>query len=65
VKIDEPSSEKSNGRLGLSKIPKTIMSDVPFPVELDIPNVHVVSLVAGGMYVINFFNLIFTLFNFF
>lgn len=42
-------SEKTNGRLGLNKIPKTNVGDVPFPVQLRIPNVHVVSLVAGGM----------------
>ncbi|KAF5378889.1 hypothetical protein D9615_006986 [Tricholomella constricta] len=41
--------EKSHGRLGLSKYPKSIMRAVPFPVQLHIPGVRIVSLIAGGM----------------
>ena len=43
-------SEKSHGRLGLTKIPHSYVGDVPFPTELRIPGVSVVGLVAGGMY---------------
>ncbi|KAI0630525.1 RCC1/BLIP-II [Trametes polyzona] len=42
--------EKSAGRLGLAEVPKTSIRDgVPYPVQLDIPGVRIVSLVAGGM----------------
>ncbi|KAH9884808.1 RCC1/BLIP-II [Cubamyces lactineus] len=42
--------EKSHNRLGLANPPKTSVRDgVPYPVRLDIPGVHLVSLVAGGM----------------
>ncbi|KAG6821200.1 hypothetical protein H0H93_004020 [Arthromyces matolae] len=43
--------EKAQGRLGLSNFPRTGMRDggVPFPIQLHIPGVRVVSLVAGGM----------------
>lgn len=42
-------SEKSNGRLGLQRFPKTTLHDVPFPTRLNIPNARIVSLAAGGM----------------
>src|ERR1700722_700919 len=42
-------SEKSKGRLGNKKLPKSIVPDVPSPMELHIPGVRIVSLVAGGM----------------
>lgn len=41
--------ERSHGRLGLSRFPKSAMHDVPFPTQLRIPGVRIVSLVAGGM----------------
>ena len=41
--------DKDRGQLGLSQFPKTTFSDVPFPVELHLPGVRVVSLVAGWM----------------
>ena len=41
--------EKSDGRLGLPHFPKTSLSDVPFPVELHLPNVRVISLAVSGM----------------
>jgi SCF-associated factor 1 len=43
------SREKDKGRLGLPRFPSTALSDVPFPVELRIPGVRVVSLAASGM----------------
>ncbi|KAK0501399.1 regulator of chromosome condensation 1/beta-lactamase-inhibitor protein II [Armillaria luteobubalina] len=39
----------SQGRLGLSTLPKTSLRDVPFPTELKIPGARIVSLVAAGM----------------
>jgi len=44
-------SEKSNGRLGHPDPPNSTRQGVPFPIELPLPGVRVVSLVAGGMYV--------------
>ncbi|KDQ61371.1 hypothetical protein JAAARDRAFT_30797 [Jaapia argillacea MUCL 33604] len=42
--------EKANGRLGLSNFPRdTFGEGVPFPTELHIPGVRIVSLAAGGM----------------
>jgi SCF-associated factor 1 len=41
--------EKDKGRLGLPHFPKTTLSDVPFPVELHLPGVRVVSLAASGL----------------
>ena len=41
--------EKDKGRLGLPYFPKTGLSDVPFPVELHLPGVRVVSLAVSGM----------------
>lgn len=41
--------EKANGRLGLSRFPKTNSQGVPFPTQLRIPGVRLVNLVAGGM----------------
>lgn len=41
--------EKNKGRLGLPRFPKTTLSDVPFPVELHLPGVRVVSLAVSGM----------------
>ncbi|KAG6810891.1 hypothetical protein H0H92_009921 [Tricholoma furcatifolium] len=42
--------EKADGRLGLSRFPKTASGrDVPFPMQLRIPGIRIVSLVAGGM----------------
>ena len=40
----EPFRDESYGQLGLSRFPETTLSDVPFPVELDLPGVRVVSL---------------------
>ena len=40
----EPFREKREGQLGLSQFPKTTLPDVPFPVELHLPGVRVVSL---------------------
>jgi SCF-associated factor 1 len=43
-------SNKDHGRLGLSHMPQIGVKDcVPFPVELHLPGVRVVSIVAGGM----------------
>jgi len=39
--------EKDGGQLGLSRFPKTTLRDVPFPVELYLPGVRVVSLAAS------------------
>ena len=36
------------GQLGLSHFPRTTFQDVPFPVELHLPGIHVVSLAASG-----------------
>jgi len=48
-----PSSETSKGRLGLKKIPKSTLNDVPYPVELQIESgARIVSLSAAGMYAI-------------
>ena len=44
--------EKSNGRLGLSQIPKSIIQGVPYPVQVRLPGVRVVNIVAGGMWVL-------------
>ena len=46
------SSQNDHGRLGLTKPPKTTLRDVPFPSRLRIPDVRIVSLVAGGMFVL-------------
>ena len=40
----QPFREKDRGQIGLSQLPKTTFSDVPFPVEVHLPGVHVVSL---------------------
>ena len=46
--------EKSQGRLGTLKLPEThVYNGVPYPMRLDIPGVRVVSLAAGGMYVVS------------
>ena len=46
--------EKSQGRLGTLDFPRTNVRDgVPYPIRLDIPGVRVVSLAAGGMYVVS------------
>ena len=45
---------RGNGRLGLLPrlLPQTqVQGGVPFPVHLRIPNVRIVDLIAGGMYV--------------
>ena len=42
-------SDRSNGRLGLTKLPKGTGSGVPYPIEVKIPGSRIVSLVAGGM----------------
>lgn len=44
-------SNKENGRLGLTKLPRSTQQHVPFPTELRIPGARIVSLIAGGMYV--------------
>lgn len=46
-------SEKTNGRLGRSDydLPKSIISGVPYPIEVPLPGIRVVSLIAGGTYV--------------
>ena len=38
---------KEYGQLGLRRFPKTTRGDVPFPVELHLPSVRVVSLAAS------------------
>ena len=43
-------SDKGNGRLGHSNFPNS-RGGVPFPTQVRLPSVQVVSLVAGGMYV--------------
>ncbi|KZP09892.1 RCC1/BLIP-II protein [Athelia psychrophila] len=40
--------QKANGRLGLTSFPDTTLSDVPYPVRIQIPGARIVSLVAGG-----------------
>ena len=46
--------EKSQGRLGTLDLPRTNVRDgVPYPIRLDIPGVRVVSLIAGGTYVVS------------
>ena len=46
--------EKSQDRLGTLKLPEThVYNGVPYPMRLDIPGVRVVSLAAGGMYVVS------------
>ncbi|KAF5350218.1 hypothetical protein D9758_007798 [Tetrapyrgos nigripes] len=46
---EEFSREPKDGRLGLSRRPQTTLRDVPYPIQLQIPNSRIVSLVAGGM----------------
>ncbi|KAF9006072.1 regulator of chromosome condensation 1/beta-lactamase-inhibitor protein II [Cyathus striatus] len=41
--------EKANGRLGLSKFPRSTVNGVPFPTQLRIRNAQIIDLVAGGM----------------
>ncbi|OBZ73495.1 hypothetical protein A0H81_06153 [Grifola frondosa] len=42
--------ERSHGRLGLDNPPRTVVRDgVPYPVQLNIPGVRIVNIVAGGM----------------
>ena len=41
-------SDRSNGRLGLTKLPES-WKGVPYPIEVNIPGSRIVSLVAGGM----------------
>jgi len=43
-----PFRKKDKGRLGLPQFPKTTIGDVPFPVELHLPGVRVVSLAASN-----------------
>ena len=40
--------EKDKGRLGLPQFPKTTLGYFPFPVELRLPGVRVVSLATSG-----------------
>ncbi|KAF9269161.1 RCC1/BLIP-II [Marasmius fiardii PR-910] len=40
---------QENGRLGLSKFPKSALYGVPFPTELHFPGIRIVDLAAGGM----------------
>jgi len=42
-----PFRDKGKGRLGSPRFPKTTLGDVPFPVELRLPGVRVVSLAAS------------------
>jgi SCF-associated factor 1 len=44
-------SETEHGRLGLPRTPELTINGggVPFPVELHIPGVRIVSVIAGGM----------------
>ena len=44
-------SEKANGRLANSDFPRSRALGVPFPTQVRLPGVRIVSLVAGGMYV--------------
>ena len=44
----DPFRWNHHGQLGLPRLPKTTRGDVPFPVELRIPGVRVVSLVASA-----------------
>ncbi|TFK29715.1 RCC1/BLIP-II [Coprinopsis marcescibilis] len=41
--------EKANGRLGVTKYPKSSVGGVPFPFEVKFHNARIVSIVAGGM----------------
>jgi SCF-associated factor 1 len=45
-------SEKGNGRLGSANIPKSVVYGVPYPIQVPLPSVRVVTLVAGGMQVL-------------
>ena len=48
-KPDGSYSDRTHGRLGLTKFPKSHLGQsVPFPTQLVIPGVRVVSLIAGG-----------------
>ncbi|KIM44654.1 hypothetical protein M413DRAFT_442608 [Hebeloma cylindrosporum] len=42
-------NEKANGRLGLSHIPRSVAQGVPYPMQVRLPGVRIVSLMAGGM----------------
>ncbi|KDR80661.1 hypothetical protein GALMADRAFT_241020 [Galerina marginata CBS 339.88] len=41
--------EKTHGRLGLPNVPKSVVPGLPYPMQVPLPNVRIVSLVAGGM----------------
>ncbi|KAF9525324.1 regulator of chromosome condensation 1/beta-lactamase-inhibitor protein II [Crepidotus variabilis] len=41
--------DKGNGRLGVDRMPKTVINGAPYPIQVKIPGVRIVSLVAGGM----------------
>lgn len=44
--------EKTKGRLGLETTPHSSAAGVPYPVQLRMPGIRIVNLVAGGMYVL-------------
>ena len=41
---------RGNGRLGLQSLPEVRGPGIPFPIEVKIPGVRIVSLTAGGMW---------------
>jgi len=51
-------SEKANGRLGLSHIPRSVVQGAPYPMQVRLPGVRVISLIAGGMSVFNLIALV-------
>ncbi|KAJ3510836.1 hypothetical protein NLJ89_g4452 [Agrocybe chaxingu] len=41
--------ERANGRLGIESLPRSFSGGIPYPIEVKLPGIRVVSLVAGGM----------------
>ncbi|KAJ3569626.1 hypothetical protein NP233_g4934 [Leucocoprinus birnbaumii] len=41
--------DRANGRLGLKQYPEGTNVGVPFPMQLDIPGISIIKLIAGGM----------------
>ncbi len=52
-------SNKANGRLGLSKFPKTPLRDVSMPTQLRVRDARIVCLAAAGMFVTIFFSTVY------